>query len=139
MFTVPVAFAAWLAWGSRTERGTEGSAASWKTTSQPRTAATVVSGSRLSPSIRSIPSRIAASGSEVLILDDLSTGRRRNVEHLLDEVASNGHARARVELIEGSTSDVELVDELIGSVDRCFHLASAVGVELVVDRPLDSL
>jgi len=83
--------------------------------------------------------RLVAIGSEVLILDDFSTGRRRNVQHLLGGAASNGHGPSRVELIEGSTSDVDLVDELIGSVDRCFHLASAVGVELVVDRPLDSL
>jgi UDP-glucose 4-epimerase len=83
--------------------------------------------------------RLVASGSEVLMLDDLSTGRRRNVEHLLDGVASNGHGPPRVELVEGSTCDADLVDGMMGCVDRCFHLASAVGVELVVDRPLDSL
>jgi len=35
--------------------------------------------------------------------------------------------------------DESLVDECFGTVDRCVHLASAVGVQLVVSRPLDSL
>jgi UDP-glucose 4-epimerase len=70
-------------------------------------------------------------GDEVTILDDLSTGTRDNVEHLLDD--------GRAELIEGSTSDAELVDELVALADGCFHLASAVGVRLICDRPLDSL
>ena len=35
--------------------------------------------------------------------------------------------------------DEELVDDCMRSVDACFHLASAVGVQLVVSRPLDSL
>ena len=35
--------------------------------------------------------------------------------------------------------DEDLVDELVASADVVMHLASAVGVQLVVDRPLDSL
>src|SRR3954453_14779885 len=70
-------------------------------------------------------------GDEVVVLDDLSTGRRENIEHLLD--------RDAVELVEGSTSDGELVDDVMRSADRCFHLASAVGVQLICERPLDSL
>ena len=74
---------------------------------------------------------LVARGDEVVLLDDLSTGRRANVEHLLDT--------DQVELVEGSTSDAGLVDDLLASADRCFHLASAVGVELICDRPLESL
>ena len=45
-----------------------------------------------------------------------------------------------VEFVEGSTRDEALVDELVQSTRRsCFHLASAVGVQLIVDRPLESL
>jgi UDP-glucose 4-epimerase len=73
---------------------------------------------------------LVARGDDVLILDDLSTGRRENVDHLLP---------GRGELIEGSVLDAPLVDDLMSAVDVCFHLASAVGVQLVVDRPLDSL
>ena len=70
---------------------------------------------------------LAARGDEVFILDDLSTGKRGNVEHLLSSSMAT--------LVEGSTLDEELVDELMRGTDRCFHLASAVGVELVVARP----
>lgn len=74
---------------------------------------------------------LAARGDHVQILDDLSTGDRHNVEHLLTP--------DRVELIEGSILDADLVDECMEAADACFHLASAVGVQLVVSRPLDTL
>jgi UDP-glucose 4-epimerase len=70
-------------------------------------------------------------GDSVLVLDDLSTGRRENLEHVLDSDL--------VEFTEGSVLDQSLVDECFATVDRCVHLASAVGVQLVVSRPLDSL
>lgn len=70
-------------------------------------------------------------GDSVLVLDDLSTGRWENLEHVQDP--------GLVELVEGSVVDESLVDECFGSVDRCVHLASAVGVQLVMSRPLDSL
>jgi UDP-glucose 4-epimerase len=74
---------------------------------------------------------LASRGDEVVILDDLSTGRRLNVQRVIDS--------GNVELVEGSVLDGPLVDDCVRSVDRCFHLASAVGVKLVIDRPLDSL
>ena len=74
---------------------------------------------------------LVATGDDVLILDDFSTGRRANVEHL----AASGSA----ELIEGSVTDAALVDELIARCDCCLHLASAVGVKLVVAKPLETL
>lgn len=70
-------------------------------------------------------------GDKILILDDLSTGRFQNIQHALDFDAA--------ELIEGSVLDEDLVDDCMASVDVCVHLASAVGVQLVVSRPLDSL
>lgn len=74
---------------------------------------------------------LVARGDEVIILDDLSTGRRENVAHLLET--------GRAALVEGSTSEQRLVGELMRGVDRCFHLASAVGVQLVCERPLETL
>ncbi len=74
---------------------------------------------------------LSARGDEVLILDDLSTGSRDNVNHLL--------AGPRVELVEGSVLDEGLVDDCMAAVDSCFHLASMVGVKLVVDAPLACL
>lgn len=74
---------------------------------------------------------LVARGDEVTILDDLSTGSRRNVEHLL----GGGQA----ELIVESTLDAAVVDELMAKAESCFHLASAVGVKLIVENPLSSV
>jgi UDP-glucose 4-epimerase len=74
---------------------------------------------------------LLARGDHVTILDDLSTGRLENLEHLM---ASPG-----LRFVEGSTLDAELVDELMRQADACLHLASAVGVQLVVSKPLDCL
>jgi nucleoside-diphosphate-sugar epimerase len=74
---------------------------------------------------------LLARGDSVLIVDDLSTGRLENIEHVIDSEL--------VEFIEGSILDRDLVDECMRSVDACFHLAAAVGVRLIVERPLDSL
>jgi nucleoside-diphosphate-sugar epimerase len=70
-------------------------------------------------------------GDSVVVLDDLSTGQLGNLEW--------AHRTGRLEFVEGSTGDSELVEELVDSVDACYHLASAVGVSLVINRPLESL
>src|SRR4051794_8942417 len=74
---------------------------------------------------------LARRGDSVLILDDFSTGDRRNVEDLL--------VHGNVTLIQGSILDEELVDDCMRLVDACFHLASAVGVKLVVQQPVETL
>jgi UDP-glucose 4-epimerase len=69
-------------------------------------------------------------GSRVVVLDDFSTGSRENLDH---------EWAADVEVVEGSTTDLDLVERLVARTDVTFHLASAVGVQLVVSHPLDSL
>lgn len=73
---------------------------------------------------------LRARGDEVLVLDDLSTGRLDN----LDAALSSG----LVEFVDGSVTDDTLVTELMAGVDVCFHLAAAVGVKLIVDKPLET-
>ncbi len=68
---------------------------------------------------------------EIVILDDLSTGRLENIEHVLGD--------DRVRFVEGSVTNAELVDELMEGADICVHLASAVGVQMIVNEPLDTL
>jgi UDP-glucose 4-epimerase len=70
-------------------------------------------------------------GDSVVVVDDLSTGRLENLEHVLDSEL--------VEFVEGSVLHEALVDECMRSVECCVHLASAVGVQLVVSRPLETL
>jgi UDP-glucose 4-epimerase len=70
-------------------------------------------------------------GHRVIALDNLSTGRHANVEHLI--------GRPDFEFVLGSILNADLVDDLASRSDAIFHLAAAVGVELIVQRPLESL
>ena len=74
---------------------------------------------------------LIARGDHVTALDDLSTGRTDNIDHLLET--------DHFELVDGSSLDHDLVDRLVRESDVCFHLASAVGVQLIVSNPLESL
>jgi len=74
---------------------------------------------------------LLARGDHVVLLDDLSTGRLSNIEHL--------DSRPDVEFVLGSILDAELVDHVVSRVDTVFHLAAAVGVNLIVEKPLESL
>lgn len=69
-------------------------------------------------------------GAEVVIVDDLSTGSLLNLEALI------GHPA--VTFLEGSVLDEALVDAVVAGADVVIHLAAAVGVKLVMERPLDS-
>jgi len=68
---------------------------------------------------------------QVTALDNVSTGSRDNVAHLFDNPAFS--------LVEGSIMDAGLVDRLAAEHDVVVHLAAAVGVKLIVERPLESL
>ncbi|MDD4899228.1 MAG: GDP-mannose 4,6-dehydratase [Candidatus Omnitrophica bacterium] len=70
-------------------------------------------------------------GYEVCILDDLSTGRLENVRHLQNN--------PKFELVIGTVLSESLVDKLVEQSSCVFHLAAAVGVELIVKKPLESL
>ncbi|MFG0262251.1 MAG: NAD-dependent epimerase/dehydratase family protein [Novipirellula sp. JB048] len=70
-------------------------------------------------------------GHRVLIVDDLSTGRRDNVETLLEH--------PRVDYIEGSVTEEALVNEVIDRADRVYHLAAAVGVALIAKQPVQTI
>jgi UDP-glucose 4-epimerase len=75
--------------------------------------------------------RLLDRGDQVVLLDDLSTGRLSNIEHL------NG--RSDAEFVLGSILNTDLVDKVVSRVDAIFHLAAAVGVNLIVEKPLESL
>jgi UDP-glucose 4-epimerase len=74
---------------------------------------------------------LVAHGDRVVVLDNFSTGDAENLQHL--------QATGAIEVVEGSTTDGARVDELVGRADVVFHLASAVGVQLIVSNPLESL
>ena len=72
--------------------------------------------------------RLIARNDSVVALDDLSTGSVDNVGHLKDE--------RRFRLEHGSILDPDIVRRLTVETDVVVHLAAAVGVKLIVERPL---
>ncbi|MEU3330749.1 NAD-dependent epimerase/dehydratase family protein [Glutamicibacter creatinolyticus] len=74
---------------------------------------------------------LLAAGDEVVVFDDLSTGNLQN----LTEAFKNPNFN----FVEGTVLDKEAVTEVIAGADRVFHMAAAVGVQLIVEQPLTSL
>lgn len=70
-------------------------------------------------------------GREVVVLDDLSTGRTEN----LAAVREN----PRLRFVHGTVRDPGEVARCADGVDEIYHLAAAVGVFTILDRPLDGL
>jgi UDP-glucose 4-epimerase len=74
---------------------------------------------------------LLAAGHSVTAIDNLSTGCRRNVEHVLK--------RRRFELVTDDVLNEPLMARLIERADVVFHLAAAVGVKWIIDHPLLSI
>ncbi|MBC2900026.1 NAD-dependent epimerase/dehydratase family protein [Streptomyces cupreus] len=72
---------------------------------------------------------LLALGHDVVVLDDFSTGSPANLVHVADAVTA----------VRGSILDEATVERVTKGCDTVFHLAAAVGVHTVVDRPLESL
>lgn len=70
-------------------------------------------------------------GDEVVVLDDLSTGRRENLRHLENRVG--------FKFVEGSIMDKDLVWDLTRETDAVVHLAAALGVKNIMNRPYSAL
>lgn len=70
-------------------------------------------------------------GETVRVLDDLSTGRRENLDRSL--------ATGRAELLVGSVVDPLLAESAARGCDRIFHLAATVGVRRVLSDPVAGL
>ncbi len=70
-------------------------------------------------------------GHQVVALDNLSTGRMENLSGL--------KGNSDFQLVIGSILDERLVDKYLERCDVVFHLAAAVGVQLIVNHPLESL
>jgi UDP-glucose 4-epimerase len=74
---------------------------------------------------------LLARGHSVHALDDLSTGGMDNIRHLMDDPAFS--------YTIGSCRNDPLVAELVDSADAVYHLAAAVGVELIVESPVRTI
>jgi UDP-glucose 4-epimerase len=75
--------------------------------------------------------RLLAEGETVVVIDDLSTGRLENLS------AVSGNEKLRV--IQSKISTCAELAELAAGAKAIYHLAAAVGVELVVKSPIHTL
>jgi nucleoside-diphosphate-sugar epimerase len=70
--------------------------------------------------------KLLSMGEEVVVLDDLSTGKKANLEGIKD----------RVRLVVGDICDLDVVREAMEGIDYVFHHAAVVSVPRSVDDPM---
>lgn len=70
-------------------------------------------------------------GNQVIVVDDESTGSKRNIEHLL--------ANPNFRFVHGTVSDRTLVRDLVNQANEVYHLAAAVGVALINQEPIQTI
>lgn len=74
--------------------------------------------------------RHIAAGDEVVVIDDFSTGHRENLAQ---------HSTPALTLVEARVEELPTLGALLEGVERIYHLAAAVGVFHVLQRPLDAI
>jgi UDP-glucose 4-epimerase len=74
---------------------------------------------------------LLARGDAVTIIDDLSTGRMANIAHLQD----NENFAFAIDTV----TNAMVMDHLVSRCDAVFHLAAAVGVQLIVENPVHTI
>ncbi len=75
--------------------------------------------------------RLIADGHSVHVYDNLSTGSLENVRHLLDH--------ERFQITVGDVLDVQRMRVPVRQSDRIVHLAAAVGVRLIMEKPVETI
>jgi len=69
-----------------------------------------------------------ATDNEVIIIDDLSSGRLQNIEHLT--------SRPNVRFIQGSIADLSLLQKAFDGAEYIFHQAALASVAMSIQDPL---
>jgi len=70
-------------------------------------------------------------GYQVRVIDNLSTGKLTNIEHL--------SANPNFGYVIDSIMNEEKMDELLQWCDEVYHLAAAVGVKLIMEKPVETI
>jgi UDP-glucose 4-epimerase len=72
---------------------------------------------------------LVAEGKEVTILDNLSTGTKKNIAHL----------EGQIKIFQGDIKDQKLVESLVENCDLVLHMAAALGVYNILENPIESI
>jgi UDP-glucose 4-epimerase len=75
--------------------------------------------------------RLLEKGYEVNVIDNLSTGRKKNIAHLL----SNDN----FDFVQTTIMNEWVLEDLINQSDIVYHLAAAVGVKLIIEKPVETI
>ncbi len=75
--------------------------------------------------------RLLEEGNEVIVIDDLSTGRDSNLKQ--------ARRNARLTILQQDLANSALVNEVVERVDAVYHLAAAVGVSLIAKNPIETI
>ena len=70
-----------------------------------------------------------AKGDQVTILDNFSTGAKENIAHLAGKITTQ----------DGDIRNVDLVEKLTKDADLVLHMAAALGVNTILESPLESM
>ena len=70
-----------------------------------------------------------AKGDQVTILDNFSTGAKENIAHLAGKITTT----------DGDIRNVDLVEKLTKEADLVLHMAAALGVNTILESPLESM
>ena len=68
-------------------------------------------------------------GKQVTILDNLSTGSSNNISHL----------KGKIQVFQGDIRDQKLVESLVKESDLVLHMAAALGVDNILENPIESI
>ena len=72
---------------------------------------------------------LVAEDKEVIILDNLSTGSKKNIAHL----------EGKIKVVQGDIRDQKLVESLVAESDLILHMAAALGVDNILKNPIESI
>ena len=72
---------------------------------------------------------LVAEGKEVTILDNLSSGSKKNIAHL----------EGKIKVVQGDIRDQKLVESMVAESDLILHMAAALGVENILENPIESI
>jgi UDP-glucose 4-epimerase len=75
--------------------------------------------------------RLLELGHRVSVVDNLSTGSIANLAHL--------RARPELEFVMDEVSNHRVIGELVDGADVVFHLAATVGVQKIIDSPVETI
>ena len=72
---------------------------------------------------------LVAEGKRVTVLDNLSTGTKKNIAHL----------EGKIKVVEGDIRNQKLVETLVADSDLVLHMAAALGVDNILKNPIESI